>query len=157
ATALSVRSFAAFTAYNHDALRWAGWIAAQAQQEYHRLMEALAQLRAGDPAIDRDALALRLDLFWSRLELMRSGEESVLLRATPGVETRTGAFWARLAVLDPEIRALEPGDGAAYGRLRPALDEFREPLRAIMQQVTHDHLVVADHESVSPTQIMLLL
>src|SRR5262245_33888459 len=91
ATALSVRSFAAFTAYNHDALRWAGWIAAQAQQEYHRLMEALAQLRAGDPAIDRDALALRLDLFWSRLELMRSGEESVLLRAIPEVETRTGA------------------------------------------------------------------
>src|SRR5262249_45820858 len=72
ATALSVQSFGAYPAYNRDALRWAGWIAAQAQQEYHRLMEALAQRSAGDPTVDAEALALRLDLFWSRLEIMRS-------------------------------------------------------------------------------------
>jgi two-component system cell cycle sensor histidine kinase PleC len=157
ATALSVRSFASFTAYNRDALRWAGWIAAQAQQEYHRLMEAMAQLRAGDPAVDRDTLALRLDLFWSRLELIRSGEESVLLRAIPEVEARTDAIMTRLTALDPEIRALVPGDGAGYARLRPLLEEFREPLRAIMQRVTHDHVIVEERAAVSPTRIMLLL
>jgi two-component system cell cycle sensor histidine kinase PleC len=157
ATALSVRSFADFTAYNRDALRWAGWIAAQTQQEYHRLMEALAQLRAGDPAVDRDALALRLDLLWSRLDIMRSGEESVLLRAMPEVDAGTAAIMARLAALDPEIRALPPGDGEGYARLRAALEEFREPLRSIMQRVTHDHVIVAEHDAVSPTRIMLLL
>jgi two-component system cell cycle sensor histidine kinase PleC len=157
ATALSVRSFAAFTAHDRNALRWGGWIAAQAQQEYSRLMETLAQLRAGDPEIDRAAVALRLDLFWSRLELMRGGDEAVLLRAIPEVDTAISAIMTRLAALDPQIRALAPGNGAAYTPLRAALAEFREPLRMIMQRVTHDHVIVDENAAISPAYIMLLL
>jgi two-component system cell cycle sensor histidine kinase PleC len=157
ATALSIRSFAAFTAYNRDALRWAGWLAAQSQQEYHRLMEVLARFRAGDAEVDRDALELRLDLFWSRLDLMRDGEESVLLRALPDVDAETTRMQALLATLDPEIRALAPGDAEGYARLRAALEAFREPLRLIMQRVTHDRVIVPDREAVSPARIMLLL
>src|SRR5437762_6479382 len=82
ATGLSVRSFGHYVQQDRTALRWAGWIAAQAQQEYFRLIEALMRYRYGETD-SGDALAMRLDIFWSRLDLMVRGEEAVMLRSIP--------------------------------------------------------------------------
>src|SRR5262249_35032471 len=96
ATALSVRSFAAYMKQDRTALRCSGWIAAQAQQEYFRRVEALMRYRYDEGGADLETLALRLDIFWSRLDLMVNGEEAALLRSMPMVVSSADDIVRRL-------------------------------------------------------------
>ncbi|HSK42025.1 MAG TPA: HAMP domain-containing sensor histidine kinase [Arenibaculum sp.] len=116
-------------------LRTSNWIAAQLEAEYLKLQHELDRYALGAPDATRDALVLRLDIFWSRFPAALDGPEARDIRRVPGAEEMLRDLFARLHELEPAILAAGPDNRAAYDAARQGLMTFRAPLRALTAEM----------------------
>ena len=114
------------------------WLAVQAQTEYLRFADALDRYGLGDPAVSRETLVRRFEIFWSRLPLMMAGDESKLLRTLPGVPETVEGMIAALEAIEPAIMELRRGDAAALAEIRAQIAPFEGILYDLTQSVMLD-------------------
>ena len=101
-----------------------GLTAVQAEVEFLRLLETLDRYRLGDQRVTHDDLAIRFEIFWSRLPIILKGTGSEPLRAIPGLSEAVQGMLATLEALEPKLLALLPGDDPAYRDIHGALLPF---------------------------------
>jgi PAS domain-containing protein len=115
------------------------WIISQTKIDYHRLLSALDRYAFGIGEVSKDQLNIRFDAFWSRLPLYLHGKEGRKFQAVPGVWETMQRSLDVLSEVDPLVRALEPGDVAAYEPIREALETLDRPLNQVIVDVlVHD-------------------
>ena len=115
----------------HAAETTGSWIAFQAEVEHLRLLNVIERFGHGDPDLDREELIQRFDIFWSRLPLLASGEESVVLRRLGGVDILAKEILATLAAVEPDVQVLGKGDATAGRAIAKRLEPFAEPLHQL--------------------------
>ena len=111
------------------------WLTTQADFELQRLRHALDAYALGSPEVDQSALLERFEIFWSRLPLLVEGRDSETVRNATNAETLVPEIIGTLRAMEPQLRALRPGDQALHARLAASLDEFVRPLHDIVVQV----------------------
>jgi PAS domain-containing protein len=109
------------------------WIAAQVQAEYLRFYGAVTGYWAEPSEASQRRMFERLDVFWSRLPVALEGEESSQVREIPGAAATLKGIGDDLPAVEAELRALRPGDAAAYHALLEHLERYRQPLNSIAQ------------------------
>ncbi|HEX2137562.1 MAG TPA: PAS-domain containing protein, partial [Microvirga sp.] len=115
------------------------WFLAQTEIEYLRFLEGFTAFVADPLPVSRDEVGLRLELFWSRLNVLRSGPQSAMLREIDGVQDTVKRLIAALEELEPRIASVNPSDRAGLWRIYGQLQELRQPLRDMVQKgLTHD-------------------
>ena len=109
------------------------WGLFQTRFELERLVHALDLAVSGEEPAP-GSLRLRFDIFWSRVDLLRSGDDSAPTRALPGAEV----IEALRAVL--ERHAAEFSDAptvAAMATLRAELAPLAAPLQELVLAMSH--------------------
>ena len=114
------------------------WVSVGAEIEYLRFLDALDRYGLGDSALSRDELIRRFDILWSRMPLMRTGDESRILRTVPGVSESVGEMVGVLEAVEPQVLALRPGDREAHARIRAQIEPFGPTLHDITLRVMLD-------------------
>lgn len=122
------------------------WAAVQAESEYLRLRQVLAEYMAGPGMVTKDAVLTRFDIFWSRLPLIMTSTETEGLRQIAGVEEDVAAILEQLEALDASMADLAPGDTQAYERLARVLESFRAPLHEMVVKTHHVQYVQRQEE-----------
>lgn len=133
--AVSVLVLASFSAYQRDdeiSRRDGGWMTAQVQVHYLRLMAALDRYYAGEQGDKKTNLISDLDAFWSDLPVILDSKEAEGLRAVPGTVETIEAILQLLPVIDTAVTALRPGERANYLALRAQLETFGAPLSNLL-------------------------
>ena len=110
-----------------EATTESGWSVFQARFELERLLHVLD--RAPD-AVDAAGLRTRYDLFWSRLETLRTGADSQPFRDLPGAEELLQRLLATLAGAAPAVEP--PLDRARLARLSADLAADQDDLQRLM-------------------------
>ena len=121
-------SFSEYQRADQMSRRNGGWMAAQTDIHYRRLIGSLDRYAMGDPETTRATLGTQLDVFWSCLPRLLEDEEAEGLRVIPGMVGELEAILAALPGIERAIQTLEPGDHAAYRNLRENLEGFAAPL-----------------------------
>ncbi len=94
-------------------------------------------LGVGD--VSKDQLIIRLNAFWSRLPLFLHGQEGRKFQSVPGAWDTMRHGIGVLEEISPLIEAFEPGDDAAYDRIRGELASLDRPLnKMIVDVLVHD-------------------
>ncbi len=114
------------------------WLAVQAQTEYLRFVDVLDRYGLGDPAVSREMLVQRFEIFWSRLPLMLAGDESKLLRTLPGMAETVEEMVAGLEAVEPAVMELRRGDAAALAEIRAQIAPFERTLHDLTLSVMLD-------------------
>lgn len=112
----------------------AAWIVQELGFELQRLLRAGERyLRQPDEGSRRD-LALRLDILWSRLPLVREGRQGDFLRRTTEIAGIARSLEAVLRRFDPSLSAPRPPP-AEVEALLDQLGRFVTPLRRVVLEV----------------------
>jgi len=111
------------------------WLTTQADFELQRLRHALDAYALGGRDVDQSALLERFEIFWSRLPLLVEGRDSATVRDATNVEALFPEIIGRLRAMEPQLRALRPGDEALHAELATSLEQFVRPLHDIVVQV----------------------
>jgi C4-dicarboxylate-specific signal transduction histidine kinase len=104
--------------------RTSGWAAYQAEREYGRTMAAFKIAALVPNAENLQEAQLRLDLFASRLPILREGTEGLFLREMLDLDALLSPVQKGIDEAYAEVEALEPGRDATAARLRAILERF---------------------------------
>lgn len=121
---------AALAATDHETV----WLAYALEFELQRLLVAGERYLRQPDAEHREELALKLDIFWSRLPLVREGREGLVLGQTPGVADLVSSLAAYLREFEPALRVPRPS-AAEVQRFLEGLAAFVSPLRQVVLAV----------------------
>ena len=116
-------------------VRTGSWTAVQIEVEFQRFRNALDRYGLGDEAISHEEVIQRLDILWSRLELVRHGRDGRELRTNPVFLMTINNLLATLAVHEAVLQTLKRNDREAHRRLTAALAPFETKLHRMVQQV----------------------
>ena len=111
------------------------WLTTQADFELQRLRHALDAYVLGSRDVDQSALLERFEIFWSWLPLLVEGRDSETVRDATNAETLVPEVMGALRAMEPQLRALRPGDEALHAQLAGSLERFVQPLHDIVVQV----------------------
>ena len=127
------------------------WIIDQLEIEYLRFLGAFDRFAltpqdqvAEEDILRRRGLKRRLDVLWSRIPLLNTGEEGRLFESVPDVHDLARDLEAMLRDSETAILSLAPGDAAAYRALR---DRLAEPGQRIHTAVRS--AFVADEDEIN--------
>lgn len=117
-----------------DQVTTAMWLVSQAEAEYLRFLTTLEGFHRGDPAITRDHVAQRFEIFRSRLPVLLEGPEAPPLRAMLGddLEIYVRPLLARLESLNPMVYSLERDNPGAFEAIRSALMPYGSKLHRLV-------------------------
>ena len=133
------------------------WIAAQVQAEYLRFYGAVTAYWAEPSADSQGQMFERLDVFWSRLPIALEGDESSQVREIPGAAATLKSIVDDLPAIEAELRALHPGDAAAYHALLAHIERYRQPLNNIAQAMMIGDKTVANESEMRRGGLELVL
>lgn len=140
----------------HSSEATGGWIATQAELEHVKFLESLQQYVYGDQAGNREAMMLRFEILWSRLDILLNSSDAVHLRKVDGVaETVTGLF-KNLQEIEPALESLTPGDLASYRTIRADLEPFGERLRTVTQDALFEGRSSYGHQAIHDAHRLVL-
>lgn len=114
------------------------WATHEIEVELLRLLQVMHRFQALDPAIDREALRLRLDILWSRLPPLLQGRDAAPLRRISDLEALGARLNTILQGISDLLEASEL-DAAAYADSLSRLEGLAAPV--------HDLTLVALHQS----------
>src|SRR3546814_3835264 len=133
-----------------ERMRLGGWTAGQAEIEGVRLQRALDRLVLGDPTIDASDAALRLEIFWSRLNIILESSEGEPVREVPGAVDLVSGIVRQLPTVLQALRAQAPRP-EALERARQRVGTWLLPLRELVVQVSR----VRDEDAVEQEILVL--
>ena len=113
---------------------------AQANYELLRLVNTLDAHATGTLEVSQDDLVERFDIFWSRLPLLVEGPDGNRIAEISDSATIVPGLRDRLAQLEPDLLALEPGDRQAQLRLREELLTFHPSLHRLFVQANQNYV-----------------
>ena len=86
------------------------WVAAQAVNEFARFEQRVAAFGLADGQVDQDEVQLRLDILFSRLNLLRAGDFNSFVASDPEHQAVVDELERLLGTVEPMVAALpEPG------------------------------------------------
>ena len=97
------------------------WSAAQLDREYWRFLESLSQYSASERSARRDELTLRYDILLSRIAVFETSEVGRRLSVIEGGPQTLAMLTATAKGIEPNIKALKPGDHVAATEIRDRL------------------------------------
>ncbi|MFQ5775755.1 MAG: sensor histidine kinase [Kiloniellaceae bacterium] len=104
------------------------WLITQLEVEYLRFLDAFDRFALADPsgeadeAAGRRELRRRLDVLWSRIPLLLTGEEGRQFKSIVDVQDMARDLDAMFRVFEPAIVNIAPGDAEAYATIRERLE-----------------------------------
>ena len=118
-------------AFDLEATLQAGWFASRTEAHLLRFAAALERFAArGEP--DRESFREQIEVFLLAVQRLVREPDGARLLADPVVAGLAYEVERRLLELEPDLTELEPGDEAAYARVRARLDEVGRPLAEIV-------------------------
>ena len=111
------------------------WAAAQAQLEYERARATVRLAILGDPAVDHEALRLRIDILHSRLGALNAGYVQRVLSRLPGYEPLVFELSTLLTTIDQQMSA-DPQE--SVGKTAMRIDELLGSANAVVRRFTGD-------------------
>ena len=114
------------------------WLVSQVELEHLRLLNTLDNYHSAGAGIEQDQLLTRFDTLWSRLLVLRQGEESVRLQDVVGLSQTVGSVIAALEKIEPAITNLQRDDVVAYRAVRDDLSRLSGPIHTMVMNTT-DH------------------
>lgn len=117
------------SAASEDAL----WVAYQLDREVLRLRAEVSNLAAypGDPG-RLDAVTLRFDILFSRLELLQHGEVADIYRQTEKLADQAAIIHDTIQQMDQVMQAIVNGQAEELARFDEALDQLRRLTEAFV-------------------------
>lgn len=106
-------------------------MAAQADYEIATLIDTLERFAQPDAPVAHQEVIDRFDVLWSRLETNSSGETGRFYLALDGARATMAELGGLLARLEPDVMALQKGDGAAVVAISNELRPFVERIHAV--------------------------
>lgn len=115
------------------------WLITQAELEMQRLVHTLDRYFSEVEPASHGDLAMRFDLFWSRLPVLLTGSQSEALRNVPGLEATILRIQADLEAIEKQILSLRPDDVVTYQAIRSRLMSHTGPLHdVVLAAIEHD-------------------
>ncbi|MBM3535193.1 MAG: response regulator [Alphaproteobacteria bacterium] len=109
------------------------WFVAQANIEFHRLMESLKAFALQPTKDSADDTQERFEIFWSRLPPMLSGSQTAGLRELEGVVPAVRAMVRTLEEVEADVGRLQALSKEVLESLDDRLDGLRAPLQDLMR------------------------
>lgn len=94
---------------------------AQNEKTVLTFLDTLHRYSTGEGSVDKEQLAEKFDLVWSRVAVVDAGNLAERLRAAPAAAETMTTLNAALGVADPLVAALEPGDRAGARQIENLL------------------------------------
>jgi diguanylate cyclase (GGDEF)-like protein len=110
------------------------WLVSRAEVELQRLLTTLDRYSLGRADVAREDLQRQFEIFGSRLDLLVEGVDSASVQSVPSAAAVPGII-KEVARLETAVRALRPGDRAAYLHVANSLERFTLPLLTLSRQV----------------------
>jgi diguanylate cyclase (GGDEF)-like protein len=110
------------------------WLVSRAEVELQRLLTTLDRYSLGRADVAREDLQRQFEIFGSRLDLLVEGVDSASVQSVPSAAAVPGII-KEVARLETAVRALRPGDRAAYLHVANSLERFALPLLTLSRQV----------------------
>lgn len=132
----------------------AGWFASRTEAHLLRFLSVLERYAArGEP--DRESFLERVDVLVLAVHRLVREPDGAHLMADPALAELGLEVERRLAELEPQLTALEPGDAAGYTAVRRRLEAIEQPLAALVERAYSNFLDAAsstDHLSAALRQ-----
>jgi diguanylate cyclase (GGDEF)-like protein len=110
------------------------WLVSRAEVELQQLLVTLDRYSLGRADVDREELLSQFEIFWSRLRLLVEGVDSASVQSVESAAA-VPEMIREVERLESAVRALRPGDRAAYPRIADRLESFALPLLTLSRQV----------------------
>jgi signal transduction histidine kinase len=111
------------------------WLVAQVALEFLRLQSAVDSFSNPVSSLERDEVAERLDIFWSRLPVMLEGSEGARLRDIPDFEEKVKSLQDALSSVEEPIYALEKGKEESFEPVREVLKKMEVTVHQLVGDV----------------------
>ena len=109
------------------------WFVAQANIEFHRMMESLKAFALQPSQENAADTQERFEIFWSRLPPMLSGSQTAGLRELEGVVPSVRVMVRTLEEVEADIGRLQSLSKETLARIDERLDTLRAPLQDLMR------------------------
>ncbi|WP_119299680.1 response regulator [Dongia deserti] len=114
------------------------WLVVEAQTELQNALMAAKTFRIEPSEVARDELAVRFDVFWSRIPLILDSQEGVDIRRIDAIVPNTHKVLAELPLLDEDLERIQVGDIGSVKpferRLASLAPLFEEMTRVVLVQ-----------------------
>lgn len=119
------------------------WSATQMELELLRLHREVALYALEQSPEALEDLRLRLDILWSRIDLMTSGRVGALLREYDAGYGTLETLENYLVAIDPVILGLEPGDVTGLAAILDEIERLQQDLRIYILRVVRGDTAAA--------------
>ncbi len=110
-------------------LKTTAWSASELESEMLKFVHTLELFQLDKRSVDD--LVLRFDLLWSRINVLKAGDESAELRGLPGVSQLLSSLERVLQDNEQAVMQIKPGDHQTAAALQAQFRVFQPALRAL--------------------------
>ena len=114
------------------------WYAGQFERELSSFVQVLDAYHIGSPAVTRDEVIDRFDVFWSRVDHADSGAVGSLYLRFEGAEALIEKAQRALRDVESTVMSLKPGDTAARDTIVASFDGLAEAFHGISLLALHE-------------------